>query len=157
MQLTVRTARPDDVQLYFDWANDPATRQQSFNTNPIVWETHKIWFVRKISDPHALMLVFENEAGSPVGQVRFEQTADEVIVGVSLDAAFRGQGLAPRMLQQALDSFQSYFPGNTLPVHAYIRPDNTASVRSFERAGFLFSHESRKFGVSSLVYSANRP
>ena len=32
-----RTATAADVQLYFDWANDPVTRQQSFQTARVAW------------------------------------------------------------------------------------------------------------------------
>ena len=72
--LTYRTAQPADARLYFDWANDPDTRQQSFNSAPISLETHTAWFTRKLADPNALLLCFTNETGEPVGQVRFERT-----------------------------------------------------------------------------------
>lgn len=153
MQLTFRTAQPADAQLYFDWANDPVTRQQSFNTTPISWEKHTNWFARKIADPNTLLLVFETQQKVPVGQIRFEQLIDEVVIGISLDSAFRGQGLAPVMLRAASETYHNQFPDDNLPIHAYIRPDNLASVRSFERAGFMFSHESDKFGVQSVVFS----
>lgn len=152
MQLTNRPAQATDVQLFFDWANDPQTRQQSFNTNPIVWDNHITWFARKLADPNVLMLVFENQLGQPIGQVRFERITDEIVVGVSLDKAFRGQGLAPAMIRAATEVYKTSSQADSLPIHAYIRLDNQASMRSFEKAGYTFSHESNKFGVPSLVY-----
>ena len=150
--LIYRPAQPSDVQLYFDWANDPVTRQQSFNTEPIPWENHSVWFSFKLADLTARLLVFETQQGEPVGQIRFERRADEVVIGISLDAAIRGRGLAPVMIWAAVAYYQTQFPGDNLPIHAYIRPDNRASIRSFEKAGFSFSHESGKFGVQSVVY-----
>ncbi len=150
--LIYRTAQPSDAQLYFDWANDPVTRKQSFSSEPIPWENHRVWFSFKLNDLTARLLVFETQQGEHVGQIRFERQADEVVIGISLDAAFRGQGLAPVMIRAAAAYYQTQFPGDNLPIHAYIRPDNRASIRSFEKAGFTFSHESGKFGVQSVVY-----
>lgn len=153
--LTHRPAQPADSQLYFDWANDPDTRQQSFNSNPISLETHAAWFARKLADPNALLLVFENEAGEAVGQVRFERTPvadlpDEIIIGVSVDAKQRGRGLANQLIGRGCAVCREQW--GAVAIHAYIKPDNQASARAFERAGFTLSGESGKFGVTSLVY-----
>lgn len=149
-----RLATTDDIQIYFEWANDPATRQQSFNSEPISWENHVDWFARKVADPNALLLVFEVASGDPMGQVRFEKQADgEVIIGVSVDAYFRGKGLASMLIRNAVRECIEQW-GN-VPISAYIKPENKASVRAFERAGFHFDHESRKFGVEALCLQFN--
>ncbi|QHV96263.1 GNAT family N-acetyltransferase [Spirosoma endbachense] len=154
--LTCRKAKPADARLYFDWANDPETRRQSFNTTPITLETHTTWFSRKLVSPDALLLVFENETSQAVGQVRFERIPiadmpDEIIVGVSVDVRFRGQGFASQIISQGCQSCKKQW--GAITIHAYIRPDNQGSIRSFTKAGFKFSHESGKFGVPSFVYS----
>ena len=153
--LTYRVATAEDSQLYFDWANDPDTRRQSFNSAPISPETHAAWFSRKLIDANALLLVISNEDGEPVGQVRFERTPvadmpDEIIIGVSVDVTFRGKGLASVLIKQGCEVCREQW--GAVAIHAYIKPDNQASIRSFEKAGFTFSHESGKFGVPSLVY-----
>ncbi len=150
-----RLARPDDVQLYFDWANDPTTRQQSFQTESIPFATHQAWFSRKLDDPNALLLVFESD-GAPVGQVRIDHTPTENVIGISLDKAFRGKGLSSDLLREASEEFFGRFP-NEQVIHAYIKPTNRASARAFERAGFRLSGESGKFVVADettppLVY-----
>ncbi|AUD01358.1 GNAT family N-acetyltransferase [Spirosoma pollinicola] len=149
--LTYRTAQPADARLYFDWANDPDTRRQSFSSTPISLETHTAWFTRKLTDPNALLLVFTNEAGHPVGQVRFERTPiadmpDEIIIGVSVDAHYRGKGLAAQLIAQGCAICRKNWGAVT--IHAYIKPENAASVHAFDRAGFRLSGESGKFGVS---------
>ncbi|GAB3642739.1 GNAT family N-acetyltransferase [Spirosoma arcticum] len=146
--LTHRPAQPADAQLYFDWANDPDTRRQSFNSNPISPETHAAWFTRKLTDSTALLLIFENETGEAVGQVRFERTPvadmpDEIIIGVSVDARQRGKGLASQLIELGCAACRKQWGAVT--IHAYIKPDNQASVRAFERAGFKLSGESGKF------------
>ncbi len=154
--LTYRKAQLADAQLYFDWANDPETRRQSFRSGSISFETHTAWFSRKMLDANALLLIAENEAGQPVGQIRFERIPvadmpDEIIVGVSVDAQFRGQGLASEVIRLGCAVCQEEWGAVT--IHAYIKPDNQGSIRSFTKAGFTFSHESGKFGIPSFVYS----
>ncbi len=153
--ITHRPAQLADAQLYFNWANDPDTRRQSFNSAPISLETHAAWFTRKMADANALLLVFENEAGEAVGQVRFERTPvadmpDEIIIGVSVDTNQRGKGLASQLIKQGCAVCREQW--DVVTIHAYIKPENRASVRAFERAGFTLSGESGKFGVPSLVF-----
>ncbi|GAB4027236.1 GNAT family N-acetyltransferase [Spirosoma koreense] len=159
--LIYRPARLTDAQLYFDWANDPDTRRQSFNSDPISLETHLSWFTRKLADPHALLLVFEDELGQAVGQVRFERTPvadmpDEVVISLSVDVHQRGKGLALQLIEQGCSVCRSHW--GEVTVHAYIKPENRASAQAFERAGFTLSGESGKFGNPgqerpSLLYS----
>ncbi len=155
-----RFAQPTDAQLYFDWANDPDTRRQSFNSAPISLETHIAWFTRKLVDSNALLLVFENESSQPVGQVRFERTPvadmpDEIIIGLSVDASQRGKGLASQLIEQGCAVCRKQWGAVT--IHAYIKPENQTSARAFERASFRLSGESGKFahpdgGATHLVY-----
>ena len=146
--LTYRTAQPADARLYFEWANDPDTRRQSFHSDPISLETHTAWFTRKVVDPSALLLVFSDETGQPVGQVRFERAPvadmpDEIIIGIAVDAKQRGKGLATQLIEMGCASCRKWW--GSVTIHAYIKPDNQASVRAFERAGFRLSVESGKF------------
>ena len=152
--LTYRLAQTADAQLYFDWANDPDTRRQSFTSNPISLETHTAWFTRKLAAPDAFLLVFSDEADHPVGQVRFERTpvADmpaEIVISVSVDPSHRGKGIAARMIKQACAFCQEQWDAVT--IHAYIKPENQASVRAFEGAGFTLSGESGKFATADAT------
>jgi RimJ/RimL family protein N-acetyltransferase len=154
-QLVFRTAQTKDAQLYFDWANDPDTRRQSFNSNPISLETHTAWFTRKLTDANALLLVFFNELEQAVGQVRFERTPvadmpNEIIIGISVDARQRGKGMATQVIQQGCAACREQW--GMVAIHAYIKADNQASMRAFERAGFVLSGESGKFDTPSLLY-----
>lgn len=156
MRLTHRPATPADVDLYFAWANDPDTRRQSFQSEPILFETHQAWFSRRLTDPDSLLLVFENEATEPVGQVRFERNdANEVIIGLSVDDRFRGQGLASRLIESSCVACAEQWGNCT--IFAFIKPDNQASVRAFLRVGFEsvtnLSHQSLSADVLRLVIS----
>lgn len=149
--LTYRTAQPADARLYFDWANDPDTRRQSFNSTRISLETHTAWFSRKLADPNALLLVFTDETKQPVGQVRFERTPiadmpDEIVIGLSVDARHREKGLSVQLITEGCRVCRHQWGAVT--IHAYIKPENQASIHAFKRAGFRLSGESGKFDVS---------
>jgi RimJ/RimL family protein N-acetyltransferase len=134
MQIHHRKAKLSDLNLYFEWTNDPATRSNSFNTQEVDYQGHTNWFSRKIDDKKALLLVFENEKNIPVGQIRIEQKTDENIVGISIDKNFRGLGLAVPMLTSACEAFFTEFQAKN--IHAYIKKTNLASLNSFKKAGF---------------------
>ncbi len=134
MQIHHRKAKISDLDLYFEWANDPATRSNSFNTQEVDYQEHTEWFSRKVKDKKALLLVFENEENIPVGQVRIEQKTEENIIGISIDKNFRGLGLAVPMLTTACEVFFTEFQAKN--IHAYIKKTNLASLNSFRKAGF---------------------
>ncbi len=134
MKITPRKAKKTDLDLYFDWANDSDTRNNSFDSQTIDYQTHTNWFLRKIVDKNTLLLVFENEEQTPVGQVRIEQKTNENIIGISIDKNFRGLGLAVPMLENSCKIFFEEFDEKV--IHAYIKKSNLASVKSFKKAGF---------------------
>jgi RimJ/RimL family protein N-acetyltransferase len=144
-----RLATAADVDLYYEWANDPDTRQQSFHQASIPYEQHVYWFNRKLSDPTVLLLVFNNEADAPVGQVRFETGNEGAVIGISIDRQFRGQGLAAPMIEAACTYFFINHPETA--VTAYIKSDNMASLNSFQKAHFQPSRETTEHGVPSQI------
>ena len=134
MKITPRKATVSDLDLYFNWTNDPDTRNNSFNLQSIDYQSHIEWFSWKINDKNTLMLVFENEDNIPVGQVRIEKKVTENIIGISIDKNFRGLGLAVTMLDVSCKMFFEQFDETI--IHAYIKKANLASVKSFKKVGF---------------------
>lgn len=133
--LTFRKATIADTKLYFDWANDPSVREQSYNSNTIDFENHKKWFESKINDSSCLMIVFQNEKELNIGQIRLQKENEkEALIGISIASDYRGMGYAKDMLQLASDFFLDSNP-NFL-INAYIKEDNLSSKFSFEKAGF---------------------
>ncbi len=139
MQIHHRKAKISDLDLYFEWTNDPATRSNSFNTQEVDYQEHINWFSRKVEDKKALLLVFENEENIAIGQIRIEQKTDENIIGISIDKNFRGLGLAVPMLTSACEVFFTEFQEKN--IHAYIKKTNLASLNSFKKAGFEIINE----------------
>lgn len=136
--LSLRRPTISDMKLYFDWANDPDVREQSYNSNPIDLKNHKRWFESALKNDVYYMYVFVNSDNEDVGQVRIQKQNDrEALIGISIASNHRGKGYAKDMLLLAADSFLESNKG--FLVNAYIKESNLSSKFSFEKAGFQFS------------------
>lgn len=127
----VRPATEADRRILWEWANDPETRAQSFNTDPIPWHDHRAWFDRVLADESRFLVI--GCAPDPVGVVRFDIEADDATISVTIAPGMRGGGLGVRLIRAATAWFHERHP---LPVTAWIRTTNTRSLRAFEQAGY---------------------
>lgn len=135
--LSCKKVNINDLQLYFTWANDLTVREQSFNSEEIVFESHKEWFESKLEDKLCIMLIFVNENNENVGQIRIEKRAENnALIGISIDSKHRGKSYAKEMLQIATDYFFELNPNYI--INAYIKDTNLSSKYAFEKAGFEF-------------------
>jgi RimJ/RimL family protein N-acetyltransferase len=146
-----RKASIADCDLYFEWANDPLVREQSFSTEIIQYDQHVKWFQAKIEHPDIIFLIFENAEKKNIGQVRIQKTENHIaIIGVSVSIEFRGKGMASKMLQQSSDYFLDKEP--LYVIHAFIKTTNKASVNSFIKAGYSFEKELIYLNAESYLY-----
>lgn len=126
--------RPEDCQLIWEWANDPVTRAVSFSSEPILWEGHVPWFSAKLADSNCMFFMVLDAHDLPIGQIRLEVDESEATISVALAPSQRGKGYGARIIQLAS---QKVFDRMQIEIiHAYIKPDNTASIRAFAKAGF---------------------
>ncbi len=147
-KISIREARISDLDLVFYWANDALVRAQSFNAEAVNYESHIDWFQKKITSQTDLILIATVD-GLPAGLVRIDDVNQKNVVGILVDAKFRGRGLASLFLDEAITY---YFQKFANPVFAYIKKTNTASVKTFEKAGFMFLQEDQISGYPSFVY-----
>lgn len=131
--LDLRSATPDDCRRVFDWANEPATRAASFSSEPIPWETHVQWFTRKLADPQCRLWIVE-ACPATLGQVRFDLEGRVAAISVGLDPAQRGRNLGALLIWAACRKLAR--EADVERIVAFIKPDNAASIRAFEKAGF---------------------
>ncbi len=149
-QLSLRQARPADCHLVWEWANDALVRQVSFSNETISWGDHCQWFSQRIEDPAVLFLICE-EAGTAVGTVRFEKDGNsDAAISMSIAQKYRGRGLAALFIKKAAALL--FERGQIKRVHAFVRENNRASVRSFESAGFFRIGAMLVRGTEALHY-----
>jgi UDP-2,4-diacetamido-2,4,6-trideoxy-beta-L-altropyranose hydrolase len=136
----LRRAKAADAALYFEWANDPAVRQNAIHPEPIAWETHIAWFARRLQDANSYLYILTTAESEPVGQVRieFHGPGQPGIIDYSLLPSYRGKGLGPVLLRRALQRLRHERPalaGGT--VVGQVKAGNIASARVFERLRFV--------------------
>ena len=55
--ISFRPANHEDINLLFRWSNDELTRKNSFNDKQIEFETHRLWFEKRINNKQYLILL----------------------------------------------------------------------------------------------------
>ena len=118
--LYLRKTELSDVDLYYEWANDPVVRSHSFNTAHIPYEDHVNWFNKVLKrDDIVLFVLMEDDKA--VGQIRISIT----------DAKGYGGKIVSLLIERIKDEMP-----DIKTVSARVKPDNAASLKVFEREGF---------------------
>lgn len=135
MALILRKVREDDKKLLFDWANDAATRENSFSTSQISWTVHEKWFEDRLQSDITRIYVAQDEWSHDVGQIRFEKIKDHAEVGFSIAETFRGRGLGTALLDKGCEAIFAEWQDIAF-VRARVKRVNERSSRVCIRANF---------------------
>jgi UDP-2,4-diacetamido-2,4,6-trideoxy-beta-L-altropyranose hydrolase len=122
-------ANESDVQLYYDWANDPSVRANSLNSDPIPYENHVNWFTKRIHSENAHLLILVNELDK-IGQIRLEKEGDLWNINYSIAKEYRGKGMGKKIIALTLDLFPDFH------FLARVQNSNNASLKVFETLNF---------------------
>jgi RimJ/RimL family protein N-acetyltransferase len=153
-ELTLRRTTTNDCSQLWKWANDPEVRQASFSSCDISREEHNRWFAQKVQDERCTWLMFEDR-GVPVATVRIQATTQtDGEISVTVSSIYRGQGLAPCLLERAVA--YAFTSTSLQRVHALIKTGNGASSSVFESAGFLFCGRKDVRGCDAHHYICER-
>lgn len=125
----LRPTRLDDAALLFAWANEPSTRRASLSAAPVPWEGHVAWLEARLSDPAHALFVLE-QAGQPLGQVRFADEGAHWRLSYGLDLRARGRGLGRQLVEQGVSAIAGRGPARVL---AEVKADNLASLHTFRK------------------------
>ena len=150
--LRLREVTSDDACLLWRWANEPEVRAMAFDPDPIPWEDHQAWLTERLQRSETAFYVALNEAGEPWAQVRFDRHDDRpgrMEVSVSIDRAHRGRGVGGPLLVAASRRLVADHP-DVHAIDARIKAENQASMKAFDRAGFVRVGLER--GVHDLIW-----
>jgi spore coat polysaccharide biosynthesis predicted glycosyltransferase SpsG/RimJ/RimL family protein N-acetyltransferase len=135
--LDLRRVELADTGLLFEWANDPVVRRWAFSEEAILPEDHQRWMRTKLASSDTSMFLARDRSGAQIGQIRFDLDSGVAEVSISVAAPHRGRGWASSLIIAGTESlFRLRSAAECHTVRARIKPDNTASVRAFELAGF---------------------
>ena len=132
--LAIRRAGSPDADLLLEWANDPETRRHSSGRARITPQDHHQWLAARIDSDDCLLLVCETEDGVPLGTVRFERSKDAWQISYGVGSAYRGRGLARRMVELATGELVR--ERGPCQVTARVMADNARSHGVFKHLGF---------------------
>lgn len=137
-------AEAEDSRFVFEVHNDPTMRAQAISKEPIPWADHVRWYQQRLLDEGYEILIATSETQS-VGVARIDFSADtELHVAVATE--HRGQGLGTALIRAATERALE----RAAQVVAHVVPSNSASLRAFEKAGFVVSGPCERKGVELL-------
>ena len=139
----LRVAEPRDSGDLLAWRNDPVTRANSRNTDPIARDSHEAWLGRALADPDRRIWVAEAD-GRKLGTVSAAVTgADAVEVSITVAPDQRGRGVGGAMLRACVAETARTWPDRGIV--ATVRVENAVSRRLFERCDFVATGEQDGF------------
>ena len=137
-QISIRRAETTDCDDIYAWRNAEETRRYIFGAEPIPLEMHRSWFCRTLENPKRVLLIGEID-NAPVGVLRYDFTGHEALISVYLVPGGQGQGVGTQLIRSGSLWIREHFPQIKI-LNAEIFPENVASVRAFEAAGYKQHH-----------------
>lgn len=138
LQITIRTASPEDCDAVHTWRNAEETRQYFFNSEPVSIETHRIWYQNSLQNPDRVLLIGETDA-KPVGVIRYDIAGNEALISVYLVPGTLGHGVGSQLIRCGSEWIRENYP-QIVSINAEVFRQNVASRRAFESAGYLEHH-----------------
>lgn len=130
--MQLRPATPEDAALLEAWRNDPEARRFSFSGAAVGGAEHMEWLRRSLSSARRRIWIGESD-GRPVGQIRLDLEGGGIaVVHLAVAPDHRGEGIATAMLHAVTE----HEPWGVSRLRAEVIAANTASLRTFEKAGF---------------------
>jgi N-acetylneuraminate synthase len=130
-----------DAKLVMEWRNDPETLKMFYHSKPKYWDSFYYEYCNEYFKDVDLLPVFALFKGEKVGFLRFNKYKDDKIKGnvadidINLSPQKRYLGLGAEIIKKGV---YYLFNKGYETVVAEIKQINIASIRAFEKAGFLY-------------------
>lgn len=137
-QLQLRRATPDDCERIWRWRNDPRTRRSAFDPRPIDLAAHRNWYQGVLDNPRQILLIgtiLDREIGVLRYDMDEESAEESAEISVYLDPERHGLGLGSRLIAAGSRWIKNERPA-VKDLVARIRPENAASLKAFQDAGY---------------------
>ncbi|MDO9551544.1 GNAT family N-acetyltransferase [Rhodonellum sp.] len=130
----LRDVSTDDLDLTFQWANNPDTRKHSINKDYISKERHDFWFESKLTDVQCIYQILM-EGNTAVGSIRVDLKDGDGIISYLIDPNQYQKGLGKKIVELILDYIKLNFP-KVKKLIGFVDHENIASKKIFEKLGF---------------------
>lgn len=152
-QLQIRAAQDNDCHTLWEWANDPVTRESSFSSEPIPWDSHRQWFERQMTSADARVYLVEDKAGA-IGSVRFRTAGPRATLSISVAPERRGRGFGSKVMLLGVEEL--FHSTSIAAIDAYVKPENERSLDLFRSAGFEESGVNEVEGQRAVQFVMKR-
>lgn len=133
--LTLVPATAEHMKLVYEWANDAENRRQSFQTEPISWETHVDWYQKTLNSMDRKLFICYHGT-TPIGQFRVDfKKADEVVISYGIGAKYRKRGYGVEMARTGEQFIRRNYPEVSV-IYAEIKPENYPSRKMLLDNGY---------------------
>lgn len=150
--VTLRRATMDDAARLLAWRNDPQTRAMSVSASEVTGDEHRAFLAASVDSADRSLFVAEDR-GRPIGTVRLDREPDGTsTVSLTVAPEERRKGYATALLRAAEVEAAR---GGAMRLVAVLRPDNGASRKAFEAAGYRGFVDIERNGVA-LVHCERR-
>ena len=149
-EVTFIKAGAEHLQTTFEWASDATVRAYSFNQNPISFEEHQNWYLKKIEQANCMYLLGK-WGNDIVGSLRFDITGSDALISYLVSPQYHGKGLGRILLAKGLDHLTKQ-NNNITTATGLVMPQNIASVKVFERLGFNCTEENNQLRFKKNIY-----
>lgn len=148
--MKLRYSTVKDVKLLFDWANEADVRSNAIDINQIDWDDHLAWFQKKLENKNSFILIAEID-NIPVGQIRFDLKSNNYLIDYSIEKDERGKGYGLLIVKEGINDMKKHI-NHLSKFIAWVKPENTASIKIFEKLGFSNKSSLFKGETELIVY-----
>ena len=154
ISLVLREVNESDCKYLYEWRNHPTARAVSRFTEEIPYEEHVRWFLNSLKDPKRKIYI-GMENGERIGQIRFDKNESKSEVSVTINPEKYGKGYGSLLIKEGSKKYfmEELFINRII---AEIKPENRASMRVFEKAGFKKISEKNTIYGMFLIFELNR-
>lgn len=130
---SLKQAKPEDVDILYQWANEEECRKNSLNTRIIEYADHIVWFQNKLNSKQCYMFLLYTQE-TRIGQVRIDIKDGVGTISYSIAREFRGCGYG-KLIIWLLEQKAKQIEG-LQKLEGIVKYENYASEKIFEILGY---------------------
>jgi len=135
--ISLRNVEEYDCLTLWKWRIEPSVRASAFSTKGIKYENHVEWFQNNINNDNCKIWIILLNKITSIGQVRvdFDNAKSTGIVDITIDSNSRKKGYGTLALKKFVKIV--FCDIKITKLNAFIKEENSASIRAFEKTGFI--------------------
>lgn len=130
MNVELKNVEEKDFKFLFELRNNPEVRKYMFNKNELKWERHVEYWKKRISEKIPSYTIVADGKYTGIIKLDWSEFDECYYVSIIIMPEYQRKGIAKMALELLENKFR------TKKIRAKIIPENEASKKLFESAGF---------------------